>query len=94
MLPVALKIGAGLLMGLGGGLGGTGNTHVVWQFAACELQDIIQLVVVEVRGVESPGMGATTLGVVCAKAGPDAAVTATPRIKAEIRSFGNMARST
>ena len=63
------------MLGLGAGVGGTGNTQVVLQFAACELQNIIQLVVVEVRGVESPEVGATTLGVVCAKAGPDAAIT-------------------
>ena len=80
MLGVALRIGAALLLGLGRGVGGTGNTQVVLQFVACELQDTIQLVVVEVTGVESPGVGATTLGVACAKAGPDAAVTATARM--------------
>ena len=79
MLGVALRIGAALLLGLGRGVGGTGNTQVVLQFVACELQDTIQLVVVEVTGVESPGVGTTTLGVACAKAGPDAAVTATVR---------------
>ena len=63
MLGVALRLGAGLLMGLGGGAGGTGNTQVVRQFAACELQSIMQLVVVEVRGVASPRPGLTTLGV-------------------------------
>jgi hypothetical protein len=52
--------------------------QVVLQFTAWELQVIMQLVVVEVRGVESPGVGATTLGVVvCAKAAPHAAVAAT-----------------
>ena len=80
MLGVALRIGAALLLGLGRGVGGTGNTQVVLQFVACELQDTIQLVVVEVTGVESPGVGTTTLGVACAKAGPDAAVTATARM--------------
>ena len=80
MLGVALRIGAALLLGLGRGVGGTGNTQVVLQFVACELQDTIQLVAVEVTGVESPGVGATTLGVACAKAGPDAAVTATVRM--------------
>jgi hypothetical protein len=79
VLGVALRIGAALLLGLGSGVGGTGNTQAVLQFVACELQDTIQLVVVEVTGVESPGVGATTLGVACAKAGPDAAVTATVR---------------
>jgi hypothetical protein len=59
----ALRIGAGPLMGLGRGIGGTGMKHVVLQFAACELQDIMQLVVVEVTVVESPWPGATTLGV-------------------------------
>ena len=80
MLGVALRIGAALLLGLGRGVGGTGNTQVVLQFVACELQDTIQLVVMEVTGVESPGVGTTTLGVACAKAGPDAAVTATARM--------------
>jgi hypothetical protein len=80
VLGVALRIGAALLLGLGSGVGGTGNTQAVLQFVACELQDTIQLVVVEVTGVESPGVGATTLGVACAKAGPDAAVTATVRM--------------
>ena len=63
MLGVALRIGAALLLGLGSGVGGTGNTQVVLQFAACELQSIMQLVVVEVRGVASPRPGLTTLGV-------------------------------
>ena len=80
MLGVALRIGAALLLGLGRGVGGTGNTQVVLQFVACELQETIQLVVVEVTGVESPGVGTTTLGVACAKAGPDAAVTAIARM--------------
>jgi hypothetical protein len=80
VLGVALRIGAALLLGLGRGVGGTGNTQVVLQFVTCELQDTIQLVVVEVTGVESPGVGTTTLGVACAKAGPDAAVTATARM--------------
>jgi len=58
--------------------------QVVLQFTAWELQVIMQLVVVEVRGVESPGVGATTLGVVvCAKAAPHAAVAATARMIAK-----------
>jgi hypothetical protein len=38
--------------------------HVVRQFAATELQFIMQFVTVEVIGVESPGVGITTFGVV------------------------------
>jgi hypothetical protein len=38
--------------------------HVVRQFAATELQFIMQFVTVEVIGVESPGVGVTTFGVV------------------------------
>ena len=41
----------------------------------------MQVVVVKVRGVESPGVGVTTFGVVvCASAGPHAAVTAAARM--------------
>jgi hypothetical protein len=54
VLGPALRIGAGPLMGLGRGVGDAGIKHVVLQFAARELQDIMQLVVVEVTGVESP----------------------------------------
>jgi hypothetical protein len=54
VLGPALRIGAGPLMGLGRGVGGAGIKHVVLQFAACELQFIMQVVVVKVRGVESP----------------------------------------
>jgi hypothetical protein len=43
--PVA---GAGTL------IGGGGTKQPAWQFAARELHDIMQLVVVDVRGVESP----------------------------------------
>jgi hypothetical protein len=38
--------------------------QVVWQFAARELHVIMQLVTVEVMGVESPGVVGATLGVV------------------------------
>jgi hypothetical protein len=31
-----------------------GMRQVVWQFAACELHNIMQFVTVEVMGVESP----------------------------------------
>jgi hypothetical protein len=40
----------------------------------------MQEVVVKVRGVCSPGLGLTTLGVVCVKAGPDAAIIATAKM--------------
>jgi hypothetical protein len=63
-LTVALKMGAGLLMGLGGGTGGAGTKQEVWQFAACALQLIMQFVTVDVRGVASPVSGAVTFGVV------------------------------
>jgi hypothetical protein len=44
-------------------------TQVVRQFATWELQDIMQFVVVDVSGVESPVSGGATLGtVVCANA--------------------------
>jgi hypothetical protein len=77
---VALSTAAGLLLGLGSGVGGAGNTHVVLQLDAWELQDIMQLVVVEVIGVESPGVGLTTFGVVCARAELLAAAVAPTRM--------------
>jgi hypothetical protein len=62
-LAVALKVmdpeGAAVV-----GVGGAGIRHVVRQFAATELQFIMQFVTVEVIGVESPGVGVTTFGVV------------------------------
>ena len=57
-------MGAGPSMGLGRGTRGVGRTQLVWQFADCELQDIMQFVTVEVTGVESPTKGGTTFGVV------------------------------
>jgi hypothetical protein len=49
------------------GVGVAGRTQAVLQFATCALQDIMQLVVVEVRGVARPGKGVVTFGVeVCA----------------------------
>jgi hypothetical protein len=45
-------------------LGAAGITQLVWQFAACELHDIMQFVTVEVTGVERPWKGKATLGVV------------------------------
>jgi hypothetical protein len=76
VLPVGLRLAPELLLGL------VGMTQLVRQFDACELQIIMQVVVVKVRGVESPGIGVTTLGVVaCAKAGPDAAVIATMTVR-------------
>ena len=63
MFGVALRIGTGLKLGLGLGVGGAGMKHLVWQFAACELQFTMHVVVVKVRGVASPPPGLTTLGV-------------------------------
>jgi hypothetical protein len=82
VVPAAeFRLAAGLLLGLGGAVGTTGSTQAVRQFAACELHDIKQLVVVKVRGVANPGVGLTTFGVVvCANAGPDAAAAATATI--------------
>lgn len=77
---------AGLEAAAGPGtlIGGGGTKQPAWQFAARELQDIMQLVVVEVRGVESPWLGETTFGVVvCARAGPHAAIAAIARIIAK-----------
>jgi hypothetical protein len=45
-------------------VGAAGITQLVWQFAACELHDIMQFVTVEVTGVESPWKGTATFGVV------------------------------
>jgi hypothetical protein len=61
-LAVALKV----MDPEGVAVGGGGMKHVVWQFAACALQFIMQLVTVEVTGVESPCAGGTTFGVACA----------------------------
>jgi hypothetical protein len=47
VLPVALKLEGGLLLGLGGATGTGGTTQVVRQVAACALQFIIQLLTVE-----------------------------------------------
>jgi hypothetical protein len=78
---VEFRFAAGALLGLGGVVGTTGSTQAVRQFDACELQDIMQLVVVKVRGVGKPGVGLTTFGVgVCASAGPDAAAAATAKM--------------
>jgi hypothetical protein len=74
---VEFRLAGGALLGLGGAVGATGSTQVVRQFAACELHDIMQVVVVKVRGVGNPGVGVTTFGVaVCATAEPDAAAAA------------------
>jgi hypothetical protein len=45
-------------------VGAVGIKQPVWQFAACELHDIMQFVTVEVTGVESPWKGGVTFGVV------------------------------
>jgi hypothetical protein len=47
-------------------VGGAGMTQPVWQFAACELHNIMQFVTVEVMGVESPTKGGVTFGGVVA----------------------------
>ena len=39
---------------LAGTCRGVGSTQLVWQFADCELQDIVQFATVDVTGVESP----------------------------------------
>ncbi len=50
-------------------VGAAGMKQPVWQFAACELHDIMQFVTVEVIGVESPVKGGVTFGVAaCASA--------------------------
>jgi hypothetical protein len=78
---VEFRLGAGALLGLGGVVGTTGSTQLVRQFAAVELHDIMQVVVVKVRGVGNPGVGLTTFGVVvCATAGPDTAAAARAKI--------------
>ena len=85
MVAVVFKVPAGggvaglkVTGGPGALIGGGGTKQPVWQFAARELQDIMQLVVVEVSGVDSPVVGATTFGVVvCARAAPPVAVAAT-----------------
>jgi hypothetical protein len=38
--------------------------QAVWQFANCELHDIMQFVTVEVTGVESPWKGGVVFGTV------------------------------
>ncbi len=81
MPAVEFRFAAGVLLGLGGAVGATGSTQAVRQFEACELQDIMQLVVVKVRGVDKPVVGATTFGVVVwATTGPDAAAAATAKM--------------
>lgn len=46
--------------------GGAGMTQLDWQFAASALHDIMQLVTVEVTGVDGAGEGVTVGGVVTA----------------------------
>jgi hypothetical protein len=53
--PLAVEFNWGATkVELAGTWGGVGMTQRVWQFADCELQDIMQFVTVEVMGVESP----------------------------------------
>jgi len=51
VLAEEFKLGAGALLGLGDAVATTGSTRMLRQFAACELQFIMQVVLVEVRGV-------------------------------------------
>ncbi len=68
VFDVAFKV---TVVPMGVVVGGEGMTQRVWQFAACELHDIMQLVTVEVTGVENPWKGGVTFGVVaCASATP------------------------
>jgi hypothetical protein len=62
----SIGVGKGALKGEEAALktGGAGTKQPVRQFATCELHNIIQLVTVEVTGVESPVMGGVTFGVV------------------------------
>src|ERR1700761_5549148 len=65
----AFRFAGAFAAGLGSATAGTGTTHVVLQFDAWELHDIMQLVVVDVSGVESPGVVGAIFGV-CACAAP------------------------
>jgi hypothetical protein len=82
----ALRIEGGLELGLGLGsaTAGAGTTQVVLQFDAWELQDIMQFVVVDVSGVESPGVVGAMFGVVCACAAPLVAVATMARMIAKV----------
>jgi hypothetical protein len=53
VFAVALKV----TVPEGVAVGGAGMTQLIWQFAACELHDIMQFVTVEVIAVESPTGG-------------------------------------
>jgi hypothetical protein len=88
----ALKTGAGLLLGLGGATAATGTTQLVLQLDAWELHVIMQFVVVEVTGVESPGVLGATFCVpavgggvgVCARAAPHVAAATMARMIAKV----------
>jgi hypothetical protein len=80
----ALRIEGGLALGLGSATAGAGTTQVVLQFDAWELQDIMQFVVVDVSGVESPGVVGAIFGVVCACAAPLVAVATMARMIAKV----------
>jgi hypothetical protein len=80
----ALRIEGGLALGLGSATAGAGTTQVVLQFDAWELQDIMQFVVVDVSGVESPGVVGAIFGVVCACAAPLVAVASMARMIAKV----------
>ena len=53
--PLAVEFNWGATkVEVAGTWGGVGITQLVWQFADCELQDIMQFVTAEVTVVESP----------------------------------------
>lgn len=62
MLPDSLVVGVEVREAVAA-VDGAGRMQLVLQFATCELQDIMQLVVVEVSGVERPLNGELTFGI-------------------------------
>ena len=54
VFDVALKVEVKVPLPADTVAGAAGMKQPVWQFAACELHDIMQFVTVEVTGVESP----------------------------------------
>ncbi len=66
----AFRLAGTFAAGLGRATAGTGTTQVVLQFDAWELHDIMQLVVVDVSGVESPGVVGAILGVCACSSEP------------------------
>jgi hypothetical protein len=84
VFDVAFKVEVKVPLPADAVVGAAGMKQLVWQFAACELHDIMQFVTVEVTGVESPWKGGVTFGVVaCASAtscAPKQIAAATTRI--------------